>query len=304
MRSISGSFGTKLRTLRLLGLLAFLDGPRGTTWDDGDLTQISDVTPPLVSELKLNFTGSITLAYYFINGEAGLPPSGIPECRTEDFKISINGLEKTGTIGNFQFGKYVIFEVGGLEGETLIRFEVAFSMEDQCAALGTPDEDFIPGVNNVLSGIFISNCEEGPFITRTLGYWKNHPTVIDGSFDGPDDFPSLLPLNFCGEDIPEPCDAVKFLRSRGGGIKCFKRQGMAALLNCQAFGCPDGIYDLIMAGSEACAAGDGFDFKAACSDLDDYNESGDDFELPFKSPPAQPKLCPKNKKNKKNKKNR
>jgi hypothetical protein len=129
------------------------------------------------------------------------------------------------------------------------------------------------------------------FITRTLGYWKNHPTVIDGTFDGPGGFPSLLPLEFCGEAIEEPCDAVAFLRTGGGGIKCVKRQGMAALLNCQAFGCPGDILDLIMAASEACANGGMFDFNYACDALDEYNESGDDLDLPFKSPRALPKYC-------------
>jgi archaellum component FlaG (FlaF/FlaG flagellin family) len=132
---------------------------------------------------------------------------------------------------------------------------------------------------------------ELPPITRTIGYWKTHPTVIDGSFDGPGGFPSLLPLNFCGEDIVESCDAVAFLSTGGGGINCFKRQAMGALLNCEAFGCPDEIASLIMTGSDACGNGTAFSFDAACSVLDAYNNFGDDLDLPFESPSAQPKFC-------------
>jgi hypothetical protein len=128
-------------------------------------------------------------------------------------------------------------------------------------------------------------------ITRTLGYWKNHPTVIDGSFDGPNGFPSLLPLVFCGDDIVEACDAVRFLRTRGGGIRNFKRQGMAALLNCEAFGCFSDISELIQEGSAACATGADFDFGAAAEILDAFNNSGDDLDLPFQSPPALPRFC-------------
>ena len=131
----------------------------------------------------------------------------------------------------------------------------------------------------------------GEFITRTLGYWKNHPNVIDGSFDGPGGFPSLLPQEFCGEPIVEACDAVAFLSTGGGGINCFKRQGMAALLNCQAFGCPGDTLDLIEAASDACGTGADFDFGDACDALDYYNESGDDLDLPFQSPKADPKFC-------------
>jgi hypothetical protein len=104
-------------------------------------------------------------------------------------------------------------------------------------------------------------------------------------------FQSLLPLTFCGQDILEPCDAISFLRTGGGGINCFKRQGMAALLNCQAFNCPNDIFDLITDGSAACAGADAYDFDQACGDLDDYNNSGDDLDLPFKSPRALPHYC-------------
>jgi hypothetical protein len=102
---------------------------------------------------------------------------------------------------------------------------------------------------------------------------------------------SLLPLSFCGETVAEACDAVSYLRSKGGGLGNFKRQGMAALLNCEAFGCPESIRDLIDDGSSACAGGGGFDFGAAGSTLDEFNNSNDNVELSFQSPSALPKYC-------------
>jgi len=146
---------------------------------------------------------------------------------------------------------------------------------------------------NTVSDEATDTCEvNDEFVTRTLGYWKNHPTVIDGSFDGPDGFSSLLPQEFCGETVDQVCDAVELLSSRGGGINNFKRQAMAALLNCEAFGCPSNISDLIAEGSAACAGvPNGFDFGAAGATLDEYNNSGDDLDLPFQSPRALPKFC-------------
>ena len=67
---------------------------------------------------------------------------------------------------------------------------------------------------------------------------------------------------------------------------------MAALLNCEAFGCPSNISDLIAEGSAACAGvPNGFDFGAAGATLDEYNNAGDDLDLPFQSPRALPKFC-------------
>ena len=88
---------------------------------------------------------------------------------------------------------------------------------------------------------------------------------------------------------------------------------MAALLNCEAFGCSPEIQTLIMNGSDACAAGSSsYDFGTAGETLDKFNNSGDNLELPFQSPSALPKYCSsdsdevvkavKNKKDKKGKK--
>jgi hypothetical protein len=148
-------------------------GPRGTTWDDGDSVTGVGILPPIASELKVNFDGSLTLAYYFANGEA--PVLGgikFEECRTQDFILSVlpsvgDPVARTGTVGEFSMGKYVVFELDGLEGETLLRFETTPSSQDLCTpVLGTkcteqnfPDCDYVLGENDVLSGVFISDCE-------------------------------------------------------------------------------------------------------------------------------------------------
>jgi hypothetical protein len=144
-----------------------------------------------------------------------------------------------------------------------------------------------------VNGIFVDGTDacappppEAP--SRTLGYWKNHPTVINGDFGGA---PSLLPLEFCGKVIDDACDAVYFLKKGGGGKKKFMRQGMAALLNCTAFGCPTEISDLIAEASEACGNGYSYKYGKAGGILGDFNEANDNLPLPFKSPKALPKYC-------------
>lgn len=154
-----------------------VNGPRGTTWDDGDNfnPEVGGVQPPMASVLKLDFNGRLTLAYYFVNGEA--PVFGgikFEECRTQDFILSVFPsvgvpVTRTGTVGEFSMGKYVVFELDGLEGETLLRFETAPSAQDLCTpVLGTkctpppdgnfPNCDYAPAENEVLSGVFISDC--------------------------------------------------------------------------------------------------------------------------------------------------
>jgi hypothetical protein len=166
----------------------------------------------------------------------------------------------------------------------------AFSRDD--GVVGDPATGEQPSsLTWTAAALSIFDEPEDQGITRTLGYWKNHPTVIDGSFDGDGGFPSLLPLSFCGESILEACDAVEFLSLGGGDLDNFKRQGMAALLNCQAFGCSSEIANLIQAGSEACGTSTAFDFGDAGYILDTFNMSGDEEDLPFDSPSALPRFC-------------
>lgn len=118
-------------------------------------------------------------------------------------------------------------------------------------------------------------------ITRTLGFWKTHPLVLD----------NFLPVSFCGEEVTEVCDAVALLQTGGGGLGNFTRQSVAASLNCTAFGCSGEIAALIAEGNAACAAGDYFDFGDAGEVLDYFNNSGKDLPLPFPSGSADPHFC-------------
>jgi hypothetical protein len=154
-----------------------LNRPKGTTWDDGDSFSGVLIKPPMASELNLNYNGSLSLAFYFVNGEAPTitlngATKKLEECRTQDFILSVfpsvgDPVTRTGTIAEFSMGKYLVFELDGLEGETLLRFETTPSSIDLCTSmLGTkcttqnfPDCDFAPAENDVLSGVFIDDCE-------------------------------------------------------------------------------------------------------------------------------------------------
>jgi len=242
---------------------------------------------PLSGEIKLETGGSATVAFYFLS-EADV-------CRSQDYRLFIDGNKVAeGNIKDLSVGKYLVFDIDGLpEGGSLIRLDTEQIADGNSLAF-CQNQGSTFGLNSHLAGIFVDGteaCAPPGGITRTLGYWKTHPDVIDGSFDGDGGFESLLPLNFCGEEIAVACDAVKFLSQGGGGINNFKRQGMAALLNCEAFGCSSEISTLIADGSAACGAGTSFDFGGAGSTLDEFNNSGDDLALPFDSPSAQPHAC-------------
>ncbi len=125
-----------------------------------------------------------------------------------------------------------------------------------------------------------NNQMEGP--TRTLGYWKNHPIATE----------MFLPIDFCGVTVTEHCEAYSFLSLGGGKLDNFKRQGMAAALNCVAWGCSPEVQTLIDEGSAACAAGDEtFDYGTSGTKLDVFNNSGDDLPRGFDGGKAKPKYC-------------
>jgi hypothetical protein len=283
------------------------------SFDNGDTPP--DGARPIIEPLSLEVAlgpdvkGNATVSYYFVQGDF--------DCRQLVWTLKVNGTEvDSGPIEDFELGKYLVFDFTGLEGSETVLLEVINSPEDTCDT-GTP--------NSTIGSLFISGtsvcgycgdgfkeeneeCDgsdptdpnanrcsdrctlvEGP--SRTLGYWKTHPTVIDGSFDGAGGQPSLLPLSFCGETIDTSCKAVNYLSKRGGGLNKFKRQGMAALLNCTAFGCPDDIRDLIIEGSNACGASARYSYGSAGGILGTFNESNDDISLPFQSPSALPHYC-------------
>lgn len=120
--------------------------------------------------------------------------------------------------------------------------------------------------------------------TRTPGFWKNHPEAVADT----------LPVSYCGESVTEVCDAVERLRTRGGDFNAWTRHVVAASLNCAAFDCPDGVADLIAESNAACAAQSRtYDFAAAATLLDEYNNSGDALPSGLDATPADPHFCPK-----------
>jgi len=128
-------------------------------------------------------------------------------------------------------------------------------------------------------------CDEPPVpsgITRTPGFWKNHPAAVGQN----------LPVDFCGASITEVCDAVDLLSTKGGGLNQFTRHAVAAALNCNAFGCPDGIQDLLDEGNAACDTGDGdYDYGSTGTILDEFNNSGDSLPSGLDQSSADPHFC-------------
>jgi cysteine-rich repeat protein len=110
------------------------------TWDNDGFP-----TDPLTVELKLNVEGDITLAYYFTNSTFA--------CREHDYELEIDGMTFPGTIGDFRRGKYVYFNISGLETSaqgTTINFTVVDTPGEPLCA-NSPFE----GPNSIVSGVFI-----------------------------------------------------------------------------------------------------------------------------------------------------
>lgn len=109
-----------------------------------------------VTEIEINQTGSITLAYYFVNAAN--------VCRALTYELFINDAPipiKFGIISDFQFGKYLVFEVEGLDGPATIRLESKLFSDPDLPPTWCPTAT-IPGINAHISGVFISNCVPEP----------------------------------------------------------------------------------------------------------------------------------------------
>jgi hypothetical protein len=130
-------------------------------------------------------------------------------------------------------------------------------------------------------------------VTRGTVFWKTHPRVIDGSFDGPRGVGSLLPIQICGLRLDQACEASLVLSLHGNGILKFAREATAATLNCKAFqNCPPEVLDVIKAGSDACAKlSRRFDYNTAGNALAQFNRSGEGRPIPFNPGPTQPHGC-------------
>ena len=128
------------------------------TFDNGDLNQ--GIFDPLTNELVVaDYTGCLTVAYYF--------SEEYPRwCREQEYVLSVNGTPlEDGIIDSFSSGKYVVFEICGLAGESIITFDVQNTGGMPCGP-----SKFYP--NTHLSGGFISDCEVDEVCAGTPGYYK------------------------------------------------------------------------------------------------------------------------------------
>jgi len=114
-------------------------------------------------------------------------------------------------------------------------------------------------------------------VTRSKGYWSNHPDSIEYVLD---QFGSITRCD--GVELTSVCDVVSTLKLKGNKNNAnAKRQSAAAALNCWAFGCDSQIEP-----ASACS-------NALGSGLDDFNNSGTNLALPdeLSGFSADPKFC-------------
>ncbi len=166
------------------------------------------------------------------------------------------------------------------------------SSSSQAACQAAPSPGPLDGIHHTVQTSPGSRCSlyadfgyapmavGGP--TRTPGFWKNHPDATEGQ----------LPVEYCGRDVEEVCDAVGLLGQQGGGLNAFARHAIAAQLNCAAFGCSADIAAVVDEGNAACAARSrSYDYSGAAAILDEFNNSGESIATDFNFGPADPKFC-------------
>lgn len=210
----------------------------GATFDNGDYD--NGVYEPLVSEVTVNYTGSFRIAYYFLEE--------LLVCRDLKYDLWVNGIKlKSGTIADFDSGKYVVFNINGLTGTSTIRLEVTNPYADVVPARLSPNcsADQIAGTNVHLSGIFIDKCSG--FQGCTPGYWKQsqhfgswigYYPVSNGSaatkFCSVFTCPSGFSIKWSAKGPPSAVTnptLLQALEANGGDIDALARHATAALLN-------------------------------------------------------------------------
>ncbi|MEW6585084.1 MAG: hypothetical protein AB1442_05670 [Nitrospirota bacterium] len=198
----------------------------GATFDN----HISSLYDPLASELRVTWNGSLTIAYYFLEE--------LVWCRSLDYVLLVNGVPmKNGTICDFDRGKYIVFKLTGLRGESTIKLDVynnsPYSLAPCCAGQTPPQG--IASENVHLSGVFVSDCFQG----CTPGYWKQ-PQHFESWVDYATTqtfysvFSRTITIKWSSgckpRDVVDPT-LLQALNANGGGINVLARHGVAALLN-------------------------------------------------------------------------
>ena len=138
------------------GQYAFIPCPKNLPLDTDRFTTFDSefVEDTAVTEIEINQTGSIILAYYFVNAAN--------VCRVLSYELFINGTQMNfGIISDFQSGKYLVFDVEGLTGQATIRLETILISDPYLPPTWCPTST-IPGLNAHISGVFISNCVPEP----------------------------------------------------------------------------------------------------------------------------------------------
>jgi len=196
----------------------------GATFDNGD--HINGIYEPLVSEVTVDFKGSLQIAYYFLE-------EYINHCREQKYKLFVNGVfQKEGIISNFDIGKYAVFNISGLSGTSTIRLEVINTLGTPC---GTSEANY-PNVH--FSGVFINQCEENQGQGCTPGYWKQEQHfgswcpdyTIDTMFNAVFGVGTDFKLE-CGKRYVSDPTLLDALNVGCGKTNALVRSSVAALLN-------------------------------------------------------------------------
>jgi len=106
---------------------------------------------PMSTEIKLKKGGSATVAFYFLSED--------DQCRAQDYTLKINGnIEAQGNVKDLTVGKYVVFDIDGLEDDSIIRLDTVDIAGGNSLA-NCANQLSSLGPNSHLSGIFIDGTE-------------------------------------------------------------------------------------------------------------------------------------------------
>jgi len=133
-----------------------------------------------------------------------------------------------------------------------------------------------------------------PLVTRTQGFWKNHPCVVDGEVGGAVLVPVTLGSGLAFGSAAEVSAYLETPPKGGNGQIILGHQLLAAKLNVAAFdigryvfadvdgdGALETVDDLIALGDEAFDGGSDYDQKRLGAVLDRLNNAGDEAPLTF-----------------------
>jgi hypothetical protein len=133
-----------------------------------------------------------------------------------------------------------------------------------------------------------------PLVTRTQGFWKNHPCVVDGEVGGAVLVPVALGASLTFGSAAEVSAHLETPPKGGNGQIILGHQLLAAKLNVAAFdigryvfadvdgdGALETVDDLIALGDEAFDSGTDYDRKRLGGVLDRLNNAGDEASLTF-----------------------